>query len=292
MDALEELRLLKDQVRDVSRVCNAVATGDLTQKITVPVQGDLMVQLKVGVAVFFFRSPRPATSFFPNPGTPALIRFQSLIRIFVGARILMDWSDVVERIDIDGADAVPFLSSRHPSRDVGTKGKLGARVCFWLLSFFHAVYTSFLSNFLLYYAGFFWGVLFGGGMRIAGLDGRCAVSLLHVVCRLNKLVASHRQTWGPRLFSIPQPQSMPESNWLVLYCPMAHYLGVAVGYSIVQTEKKATLLFIPSPSYVILQIIFLVSRLPQYALANEACSTRSIFLPRDPAEKGPRRTTN
>ncbi|KAJ7753613.1 hypothetical protein DFH07DRAFT_509925 [Mycena maculata] len=46
MDALEELRLLKDQVRDVSRVCNAVATGDLTQKITVPVQGDLMVQLK------------------------------------------------------------------------------------------------------------------------------------------------------------------------------------------------------------------------------------------------------
>ncbi|KAJ7040490.1 hypothetical protein C8F04DRAFT_1310891 [Mycena alexandri] len=33
-------------VRDVSRVCNAVATGDLTQKITVPVQGDLMVQLK------------------------------------------------------------------------------------------------------------------------------------------------------------------------------------------------------------------------------------------------------
>ncbi|KAJ7021833.1 hypothetical protein C8F04DRAFT_1273243 [Mycena alexandri] len=44
MNALEELRLLK--VRDVSRVCNAVATGDLTQKITVPVQGDLMVQLK------------------------------------------------------------------------------------------------------------------------------------------------------------------------------------------------------------------------------------------------------
>ncbi|KAJ6513481.1 hypothetical protein C8R45DRAFT_1154877 [Mycena sanguinolenta] len=34
------------QVHDVSRVCNAVATSDLTQKITVPVQGDLMVQLK------------------------------------------------------------------------------------------------------------------------------------------------------------------------------------------------------------------------------------------------------
>ncbi|KAK7012603.1 hypothetical protein R3P38DRAFT_3209162 [Favolaschia claudopus] len=45
-DALEELRLLKNQVRDVSRVCNAVAAGDLTQKIIVPVQGDLMIQLK------------------------------------------------------------------------------------------------------------------------------------------------------------------------------------------------------------------------------------------------------
>ncbi|KAJ7442563.1 hypothetical protein B0H11DRAFT_2251468 [Mycena galericulata] len=37
MDALEELRLLKDQVRDISCVCNAVATGDLSQKITVRV---------------------------------------------------------------------------------------------------------------------------------------------------------------------------------------------------------------------------------------------------------------
>ncbi|KAF8180972.1 hypothetical protein K438DRAFT_1193054 [Mycena galopus ATCC 62051] len=46
MDALEELRLLNDQIRDISRVCNAVAAGDLTQKITVPAQGDLMVQLK------------------------------------------------------------------------------------------------------------------------------------------------------------------------------------------------------------------------------------------------------
>ncbi|KAF7305398.1 hypothetical protein HMN09_00792200 [Mycena chlorophos] len=46
MDALEELKYLKDQVRDVARVCKAVAMGDLNQKITVPVQGELMVQLK------------------------------------------------------------------------------------------------------------------------------------------------------------------------------------------------------------------------------------------------------
>ncbi|KAF8147560.1 hypothetical protein K438DRAFT_1626107, partial [Mycena galopus ATCC 62051] len=36
-------------IRDISRVCNAVAAGDLTQKITVPAQGDLMVQLKSAI---------------------------------------------------------------------------------------------------------------------------------------------------------------------------------------------------------------------------------------------------
>ena len=41
-----ELQLLKDQVQDVARVCNAVARGDLSQKIAVPVQGIVMVQLK------------------------------------------------------------------------------------------------------------------------------------------------------------------------------------------------------------------------------------------------------
>jgi osomolarity two-component system sensor histidine kinase NIK1 len=41
-----ELQLLKDQVQDVARVCNAVARGDLSQKIAVPVQGVAMVQLK------------------------------------------------------------------------------------------------------------------------------------------------------------------------------------------------------------------------------------------------------
>ncbi|KAK7679195.1 hypothetical protein QCA50_017773 [Cerrena zonata] len=46
MSAAEELKLLKQQVQDVSRVCNAVARGDLSQKITVPVQGVVMVQLK------------------------------------------------------------------------------------------------------------------------------------------------------------------------------------------------------------------------------------------------------
>ena len=39
MSAIEELRLLKAQVQDVACVCNAVARGDLSQKITVPVQG-------------------------------------------------------------------------------------------------------------------------------------------------------------------------------------------------------------------------------------------------------------
>ena len=46
MSAVEELRRLKTQVQDVSRVCQAVARGDLSQKIEVPVQGVVMVQLK------------------------------------------------------------------------------------------------------------------------------------------------------------------------------------------------------------------------------------------------------
>ena len=59
MSAVEELKLLKAQVQDVARVCNAVARGDLSQKITVPVQGVVMVQLKdvintmVRIPIFF-----------------------------------------------------------------------------------------------------------------------------------------------------------------------------------------------------------------------------------------------
>jgi osomolarity two-component system sensor histidine kinase NIK1 len=41
-----ELQLLKDQVQDVACVCNTVARGDLSQKITVPIQGVVMVRLK------------------------------------------------------------------------------------------------------------------------------------------------------------------------------------------------------------------------------------------------------
>ncbi|KAK7685262.1 hypothetical protein QCA50_011625 [Cerrena zonata] len=46
MSIVEEPKLLKQQVQDVSRACNAVARGDVSQKITVPVQGVVMVQLK------------------------------------------------------------------------------------------------------------------------------------------------------------------------------------------------------------------------------------------------------
>lgn len=46
MSAVEELQSLKAQVRDIARVCNVVAGGDLSQKITVPVQGAVLVRLK------------------------------------------------------------------------------------------------------------------------------------------------------------------------------------------------------------------------------------------------------
>lgn len=46
MSVVEELKLLKAQVSDVARVCNAVARGDLEQRITVPVWGTVMTQVK------------------------------------------------------------------------------------------------------------------------------------------------------------------------------------------------------------------------------------------------------
>lgn len=46
MSAETELELLKAQVQDIARVCKAVALGDLTQKIIVPVKGQEMVELK------------------------------------------------------------------------------------------------------------------------------------------------------------------------------------------------------------------------------------------------------
>jgi len=60
LSAVEELRLLKAQVQDVARVCNAVARGDLSQKITVPVQGVVMVQLKevINTMVCKIRPPK------------------------------------------------------------------------------------------------------------------------------------------------------------------------------------------------------------------------------------------
>ncbi|PWN93695.1 putative nik-1 protein (Os-1p protein) [Acaromyces ingoldii] len=46
LSAQDELNLLKAQVQDIARVCKAVAFGDLSQHITVPVQGHVMVELK------------------------------------------------------------------------------------------------------------------------------------------------------------------------------------------------------------------------------------------------------
>ncbi|KAI0067399.1 hypothetical protein BV25DRAFT_1819727 [Artomyces pyxidatus] len=46
MSATEELGLLKAQISDVARVCNAVKRGDFSQKISVPVEDEAMVQLK------------------------------------------------------------------------------------------------------------------------------------------------------------------------------------------------------------------------------------------------------
>ncbi|KAI0031298.1 hypothetical protein K488DRAFT_52367 [Vararia minispora EC-137] len=46
MSAVDELRLLKDQIKAVASVCSAVARGDLSEKVTVPVHGTVMNELK------------------------------------------------------------------------------------------------------------------------------------------------------------------------------------------------------------------------------------------------------
>jgi osomolarity two-component system sensor histidine kinase NIK1 len=46
MGAVEELRLLKAQISDVVRVCDAIARGDLSHRITVPFKGVFMAQLR------------------------------------------------------------------------------------------------------------------------------------------------------------------------------------------------------------------------------------------------------
>lgn len=51
MSAAEELKLLKTQIQDVRRVCEAIARGDFSQNVSVPVQGDDMIQLKEVVNV-------------------------------------------------------------------------------------------------------------------------------------------------------------------------------------------------------------------------------------------------
>ena len=74
MSAVDELKLLKTQVQDVARVCNAVARGDLSQKITVPVQGVVMIQLK-DVINTMVCSPAPA---------PLVPRSDTAANLFLG----------------------------------------------------------------------------------------------------------------------------------------------------------------------------------------------------------------
>ncbi|KIY74406.1 hypothetical protein CYLTODRAFT_484718 [Cylindrobasidium torrendii FP15055 ss-10] len=49
LTATDELELLKTQVQDVARVCNSVAIGDLSKKITIEVHSDAMSNLKAAV---------------------------------------------------------------------------------------------------------------------------------------------------------------------------------------------------------------------------------------------------
>ncbi|KAJ3930156.1 MAG: histidine kinase [Lentinula lateritia] len=69
LSAVEELRLLKQQVQDVARVCKAVADGDLSQKITVPVQGMVMVTLKEVINTMVDKLANPPSGLFASEVT-------------------------------------------------------------------------------------------------------------------------------------------------------------------------------------------------------------------------------
>ena len=67
MSVVEELKPLKTKVQDVSRVCQAVAPSDLSQKIMIHIQGVVMVQLKDVIDMMVRFLPLPSRSFLPNP---------------------------------------------------------------------------------------------------------------------------------------------------------------------------------------------------------------------------------
>ena len=70
---VKELKLLKAQVYDVVRVCNAVARGDLSQMVTVPAQGPVMLQDAVNTMVI-----RYSSDIFVN-GPPQLIKSFTIV---------------------------------------------------------------------------------------------------------------------------------------------------------------------------------------------------------------------
>ncbi|KAF8884643.1 hypothetical protein BD779DRAFT_1674025 [Infundibulicybe gibba] len=82
MSAAEELKLLRLQVQDVTRVCNAVAHGDLGQIVIVPVQGVVMVQFKDTVNTMVDRLgqfAREVTRVSLEVGTEGMLGGQAIV---------------------------------------------------------------------------------------------------------------------------------------------------------------------------------------------------------------------
>lgn len=139
MDALEELMLLKDQVctpfrctfhsltilfqvRDVSRVCH------LTQKIAVPVQGDLMVHLKKVRFVFWLVNQEDGLA---NRSHPQVINtmVDNLEKFATeGMRVSRDVGTEVCSFFLPSAPTVPSLLPLMPRTPANSlQGKHGAQ---------------------------------------------------------------------------------------------------------------------------------------------------------------------
>ncbi|KAG5650276.1 hypothetical protein H0H81_012766 [Sphagnurus paluster] len=146
----EEIQWLNYQVSDVARVCSAVACGDLSQRVTVPVQGTLMVQLKDVVNTMAENLDQVAKEIVRvslEIGAEGTLFEQAVVPTVQGT-----WKDVIENVNLMAMNRIE-LDTRgemldlklilndmtrslslfadevtRVAREVGTEGRFGGQV--------------------------------------------------------------------------------------------------------------------------------------------------------------------
>ncbi|KAG8971097.1 hypothetical protein FRC05_011466 [Tulasnella sp. 425] len=123
----DEFQLLKAQVQNVAPVCEAVANGDLTPKITVSVQGSVMVQLKeVHDGRMLSRIRKTVNKLAAN--------LTDQVRAIAQVTEAVALGDLSKMIEVDGQGdilelkmTVSGMEMSRVSLEVGTLGNLGGQ---------------------------------------------------------------------------------------------------------------------------------------------------------------------